>query len=74
MAQPTWLSGEESQRLSTALYVSDLVTQFSKQLGCRALNYDHLMEALAGGRWEWRVCVHGGGSGWGWGGYPFCTV
>ncbi|KAL4457501.1 hypothetical protein ABPG75_012366 [Micractinium tetrahymenae] len=45
--QPSWLSGEESQRLSTALYVADLVSQFSKQLGCKALHYDQLEAALA---------------------------
>ena len=37
------------QRLSTALYVSDFVCQFSKQLGLRALNYEHFERVLAGG-------------------------
>lgn len=36
------------QRLSTALYVADLVSQFSKQLGFKALHYDQLEAALAG--------------------------
>ena len=49
VAPPAWLSAEESQRLPTALYVADLVSQFAKQLGCRALNYEHLEQALAGG-------------------------
>lgn len=38
------------QRLSTALYVSDLVTQFAKQLGVKALHYDSFEKVLAGER------------------------
>ncbi|KAL4440713.1 hypothetical protein ABPG77_000422 [Micractinium sp. CCAP 211/92] len=47
VAPPNWLSAEESQRLSTGLYVADLVSQFSKQLGCKVLHYDQLEAALA---------------------------
>ncbi|EFN58898.1 expressed protein [Chlorella variabilis] len=47
VAQPSWMSAEDSQRLSTALYVADFVSQFSKQLGCRGLNYEHLEQVLA---------------------------
>lgn len=36
------------QRLSTSLYVSDLVTQFAKQLGVKALHYDSFEKVLAG--------------------------
>lgn len=48
VAQPAWLGGEGSQRLATALFVSDFLTQFSKQLGLRALHYESLEKALAG--------------------------
>lgn len=37
-----------AQRLSMSLYVSDLVTQFAKQLGVKALHYDGFEKVLAG--------------------------
>ena len=36
------------QRLASALYVADFVTQFSKQLGVRVLHYENFEHVLAG--------------------------
>ncbi|PRW55979.1 DDT domain-containing isoform A [Chlorella sorokiniana] len=47
VAQPSWLTPEDSHRLCTSLYVSDLVTQFAKQLGVKALHYDSFERVLA---------------------------
>ena len=48
-AAPCPLRPPPRSSLRTMLFVSDLVSQFSKSLGCRALPYDAFDRALAGG-------------------------
>ncbi|PSC69056.1 DDT domain-containing protein [Micractinium conductrix] len=44
---PCWLEAEESQRLATTLYVADFLSQFAKQLGLKAVSFEHMEKALA---------------------------